>query len=160
MAAGDLVYGTRTALADVSRLNSDASAVATAFGEIDNSSTLALDYHIHIVVPINASATTGTYDFYLVTSQDGAEWTDNIDPATDADYADFVKDARLIRSAPTIYDNSPSGARTEVEFHFNISELCPFPPKYFGFVCVNKSGQAIPSSGADGDSMSIKIATS
>lgn len=160
MAAGDLVYGTRTALANVSRLDSDTNNLATAFGEIDNTTTLALDYEIHIVVPISASATTGTYDFYLVTSQDGVEWTDDIDPATDSDYADFVKDARLIKSAQTVYDDSPTGARTEVRFHFNISELCPFPPKFFGFVCVNKSGQTIPESGADGDSVSIKIAAS
>ena len=159
MAAGDLVYGTRTALANVSRLHSDTSNLATAFGEVDNTTTLALDYHIHIVVPISASATTGTYDLYLVESQDGTEWTDNIDPATDADYADFIKDAKLVRSASTVYDNSPTGARTEVEFHFNVLDLCSFPPPYFGFVNRNASGQTIPSSGADGDSMSIKIAT-
>lgn len=160
MAAGDLTYGTRTALANISRLHSDTSALATAFGEVDNSITLALDYSIHIVVPISASATTGTYDLYMVESQDGAEWTDNIDPATDSDYADFIKDAILIRSAPTVYDNSPTGARVEVEFHFNVGDYVRFPAKYFGFVLKNSSGQTIPSSGADGDSMSIKIAAS
>lgn len=159
MAAGDLSYGSRTALANISRLHSDTNLLATAFGEVDNTTTLALDYHIHIVVPISASATTGTYNLYLVESQDGAEWTDNIDPATDSDYADFIKDAKLIRAAETIYDNSPTGARTEVEFHFNITDVCPFPPPYFGFVLKNSSGQTIPGSGADGDSMSIKIAT-
>jgi hypothetical protein len=157
MAAGDLVYGTRTALADVSRLNSDANAVATAFGEINNTSTLALDYNIHLVVPISSSATTGTYDLYCVSSQDGGEWTDNIDPATDTDYASYIKDARLVRSAPTVY---AATVRAEVEFHFNITEIFPFPPPYFGFVLKNSSGQAIPSSGSDGDSVSIKIATS
>lgn len=162
MAAGDVVYGTRTALANTSRLHSDANNVATAFGEIDNTTTLALDYNIHIVIPINASATTGTYQLFLVTSQQGSEWTDDIDPATDTDYADFIKDARLIRAASTVYDNSPAGARTEVRFHFNVSEIFPGTaiPPYIGFVCVNKSGQSIPSSGADGDSVSIKIATS
>jgi hypothetical protein len=159
MAAGDVVYGSRTALADISRVHSDTANLATAFGEVDNSSVLALDYHIHIVIPISSSATTGAYDLYLVESQDGTEWTDDIDPATDAAYADFVKDAKLIRSAPTVYDNSPTGARTEVRFHFNVIDVCPFPPPYFGFVLVNKSGQTIPASGADGDSMSIKIAT-
>lgn len=160
MAAGDLVYGTRTALANVTRLNSDANNLATAFGEVDNSSTLALDYHVHLVVPISSAATTGTYNLYLVESQDGAEWTDDIDPATDVDYADFIKDAKLIRSAPTVYDNSPAGARTEARFHFNITDICPFPPKFFGFVMENASGQTIPASGSDGDSVSIKIATS
>ncbi len=70
-----------------------------------------------------------------------------------------MKDAQLIRAAPTVYDNSPTGARVEARFHFNITDICPFPPPYFGFVLVNGSGQTIPASGADGDSVSIKIAT-
>lgn len=160
MAAGDLTYGQRTQLADVTRLNSDANNYATAFGEIDNTTDKAYDREVHIVVPINASATSGSFDLYAVSSQDGAEWTDNIDPATDTDYADFVKDARLVKSAPTIYDNSPSGARTEVEFHFNILDIFSSHPKYVGFVLVNKSGYAVGSSGSDGDHLSIKIATS
>jgi hypothetical protein len=158
MAAGDLVYGTRTVLANISRLHSDTNNLATAFGEVDNSATLALDYDIHIVVPISSSATAGSYDLYMVESQDGAEWTDNIDPATDSDYADAMKDAILIKQAPTIYDNSPTGIRTEVEFHFRLGDYVSFPSKFFGFVLVNKSGQTIPASGADGDSQSIKIA--
>lgn len=156
MAAGDLVYGTRTALANVSRLHSDTNGLATAFGEVDNTTALALDYNIHIVVPISASATTGTYALYCVVSQDGAEWTDNIDPATDSNYAAYIKDARLVKAVETIY---AATARAEAEFHFNITEIFPFPPPYFGFVLLNSSGQTIPASGADGDSMSIKIAT-
>lgn len=159
MSAGDLVYGTRTALANTSRLHSDSNNVATAFGEVDNTSDKALDYLIHLVVGINSSATTGSYDLYMVESQDGTEWTDNIDPATDSDYADFIKDAIMIRSAPTVYDNSPTGARTEVEFHFRVSDYVAYPAPYFGFVLVNKSGYTAPASGADGDSQSIKIAT-
>lgn len=161
MSAGDPVFGTRTALANVSRLHSDTNGLATAFGEVDNATTPKGDYNVHIVIPISASATAGTYDLYLVQSQDGTEWTDNIDPATDSDYVDFIKDAILIRSAPTIYDNSPTGARTEVEFHFNVAQYTGWPaPPYFGFVNKNSSGQTIPASGADGDSMSITIAAS
>jgi len=158
MAAGDLAYGTRTALANVARLHADASGVATAFGEIDNTGEKAIDWLIRLCVPISSSATAGTYDLYMVESQDGAEWTDNIDPATDADYADFVKDAVFIRALPTIYDNSPAGARTEAEFHFRLGDYVSFPAPYVGFVLVNRSGQAIPASGADGDSMSLRIA--
>lgn len=160
MSAGDPVFGTRTALANVSRLHSDANAYTTAFGEVDNATTPKGDYIVHLVVPINSAATAGSYDLYMVESQDGTEWTDNIDPATDSDYTDFLKDARLVRSAPAIYDDSPTGARTEVEFHFRVSEVCGWPaPPYFGFVHVNKSGQSIPASGADGDTMSISIAS-
>lgn len=158
MAAGDVVYGTRTALANVSRLDSNASNVAEAFGEVDNSTTVALDYHIHLVVPISSSATTGTYDLYLVESQDGVEWTDNIDPATSGDIAGKISDAKLIASMSTVYNGTN---RTEAEIHFNISPLVGgIIPKFFGFVLSNKSGQTIPASGSDGDSVSLKIAAS
>lgn len=161
MAAGDPLFGTRTALANVARLHGDADAYATAFGEVDNNTAPKSDYMIHIKVPINTSATTGTYDLYIVESQDGAEWTDAIDPATDAAYADFLYDARFVKSARTVYDNSPSGARTSVEFHFRVSEYTGYPaPPYFGFVLKNSSGYAIPGSGADGDYQSISLATS
>ena len=158
MAAGDVVYGTRTALANVSRLDSNANNVAEAFGEVDNSTTVALDYHIHLVVPISSSATTGTYDLYLVESQDGIEWTDNIDPATAGDIAGQISDAKLIASMSTVYNGTN---RTEAEIHFNISPLVGgIIPPFFGFVLSNKSGQTIPASGSDGDSVSLKIAAS
>ena len=161
MAAGDVVYGTRTALANISRLDGDTANLTTAFGEIDNTTTKALDYLIYIEVPISSSATTGAYYFYLVVSQDGAAWTDHIDPAADIDYTDFLKDARQIRAVPTIYDNSPTGARTSVAFHFNVLEIMPgyAVPPFIGLVCVDKSGQTIPS-GSVGYYVPIKIATS
>ena len=161
MSAGDPIFGTRTVLANISRLHSDTNGLATAFGEIDNATTPKGDYNVHIKVPISASATAGTYDLYIVTSQDGTEWTDGIDPATDSDWSDFIKDARPVKSAPTIYDNSPTGARTNVEFHFNVAEFTGWPcPPYVGFVMKNASGQTIPGSGADGDSMAITVAAS
>jgi hypothetical protein len=161
MAAGDIVYGTRTVLANISRLHSDTNGIATAFGEVDNTSEKAPNYLIHLKVPIHASAVGGSYDLYMVESQDGTEWTDSIDPSgSDSDYVDFIKDAIPIRSASTIYDNSPTGARINVEFHFNVASHVPVPAPFFGFVLVNRSGQTIPSSGADGDSQSQKIAAS
>lgn len=162
MAAGDVVYGTRTVLANVSRLHSAANNVAVAFGEIDNTTLLALDYEVHLVIPINPSATAGTYQVFLVSSQEGTEWTDDIDPANATDYADSVKDARPVRAMSTVYDNSPAGARTEARIHFFVSEIFPGAaiPKYIGILVINKSGQSIPAAGADGDSVSIKIATS
>ena len=161
MAAGDLIYGTRTVLANLSRLQSLANGQARTFGEVDNSADLAMDYDIHFLVPINTVAVLGTYDFYLVESQDGAEWTDGIDPTADTgDVVEAIKDAILIRGAETIYDNTPTGIRTQVEFHYKMSDRKAFPSKFFGFVMVNNSGQSVPASGEDGDSQSIKIATS
>jgi hypothetical protein len=160
MAAGDLVYGSRTVLPNISRLSGDTNGLATAFGEVDNSSVLAPNYLIHLKVPISSSATSGSYDLFMVESQDGTEWTDGIDPSgTDSDFADFIKDAIPIRSAETIYDNSPTGARIAVEFHFHLQQFVPVAAPYFGFVLRNRSGQTIPS-GPDGDSQSQKFAAS
>lgn len=159
MAAGDINYGSKTALANVSRLDSDVANYATAFGEVDNSSEKAEDYYIRLYLPISSSATTGTYDIYMVESMEGTEWTDGIDPATDADYLNFIKDAIPIRGAATVYGNSPTGARTAVQFHFHIQDYVAYAAPYFGFVRVNRSGQTAPST-ADGDSQTVKRATS
>lgn len=161
MAAGDPVFGTRTALANVSRVNSEANGSAAAFGEINNATAPKGDYHIHIVVPLTSSNTTGTLSLFIVESQDGSEWTDNIDPATDSDWSDFIDDAVLVDVVSGIYDNSPAGARTEAEFHFKVSDVLGWPaPPYFGFVLLNGTNAALGSSGSDGDSMSISVAAS
>lgn len=147
-----ITYGTRTALSDISRLHSNTDGTAEAFGEIQNSSG---DHgvNLHFVIPINSSATGGTYDVYLVESQDGAEWTDNIDPATSGDVAAKISDAKFLASADTTYDASN---RTEAEFHVHV----PFTTtsQYIGLVVDNNSGQTIPASGADGDSVIYTIA--
>jgi hypothetical protein len=151
MAANDVTYGTRTALSNVDRLNSNVAGVAEAFGEIVGAGELGLN--VHITIPIHASATNGSYDLYLVESQDGVEWTDNIDPATSGDVAAKLNDATFIKSASTIYNATN---RTEARFHINLSMLTN--AKYVGFVLVNKSSQTIPAAGSDGDSVTIKIA--
>jgi len=150
MASGDITYGARTALANVTRLHSNTDGTAEAFGEILGAGELG--NNIHLVVPINSSATGGTYDLYLVESQDGAEWTDNIDPATSGDVAAKISDAVFLKSADTTYNATN---RTEVEFHIQVPMLAH--AKYIGFVLVNNSVQTIPASGADGDSQSYKV---
>jgi hypothetical protein len=150
MASGDITYGTRTVLADVSRLHSNVTAFAEAFGEIQGAGEIGIN--IHLVVPINSSATGGTYDLYLVESQNGAEWTDNIDPSSAGDVVLKIADATLIKSADTTYDGTH---RTEVEFHVQLPMLSL--GQYVGFVLDNNSGQTIPASGADGDSVTYKV---
>lgn len=158
MAAGDPVFGARTALANSSRLHSVPNNEARAFGEIDNASTPKGDYHIHLVIPISSSSTSGQYEIYGIESQDGAEWTDNIDPTSDTgNVAAKLADAVLFEVATTVYNAT---TRPEVELHFKASDVFGYPaPPYFGFVVVNKSGQTTPASGADGDSMSIGTAS-
>lgn len=148
-----ITYGTRTALANTSRLHSLASTAAVTFGEIDNSAGVHA-FNINLVIPISASATTGSYDVYLVESQDGTSWTDNIDPtATTGDVAGKIADATFLHSASTVYDATD---RTEAEIHIQIPAMSK--AAYFGLVVVNLSGQAIPASGASGYSVSYSFA--
>jgi hypothetical protein len=146
-------YGTRTALANISRLHSSTNTQAKTFGEIDNSSAGAHGHNIHLIIPINSSATGGTYDLYLVESQDGTEWTDGIDPTTETgDVAGKIKDATWLYSADATYNASN---RTQAEFHIHIPSISK--AAYLGFVVVNNSGQTIPASGADGDSVAYTV---
>lgn len=140
-------YGARTALANVDRLHSNTNGTAEAFGEIQNSGG-GHAINIHLAIPINSSATGGTYDLYLVESQDGIEWTDNIDPASAGDIAAKISDAVPLASIDTTYDASN---RTEARFHISLPSTSI--AQYVGFVVDNNSGQTIPASGADGDSV-------
>lgn len=153
-----ITYGTRTVLPNITRLHSLATANAKAFGEIDNSSVGALDYGIFLQVPVSASATAGLYKIYLLESQDGVEWTDDIDPTADSgDVAAKINDAKLLWSSPTVYNAT---TRTDANIHFNLSDAVggfAKLQKYNGLVLLNSSGQTTPSSGADGDSQSIIV---
>jgi len=148
-----ITFGTRAALANISRVASATTTQAHTFGEIDNSSGLHA-YNIHMILPIHASATAGSYDIYLVESQNGTEWTDDIDPTVDTgDVAGKISDARFMASASTVYDATD---RTFAEIHFTVPGMST--AQYFGFVVVNDSGQTAPASGEDGDSQSYTLA--
>jgi hypothetical protein len=152
MAANDITYGTRTALANVTRLHSIADGVGVAFGEITGGGEIG--NNIHLAIPINASATSGTYDVYLCESQDGAEWTDGIDPATAGDQSAKLSDLTFISSSSTIYNASN---RSEARINVQIAMLSS--AKSIGIFVVNNSGQTVPASGADGDSVAYTIAS-
>lgn len=150
-----ITYGTRTALANIDRFEGATDTQAYTFGEIDNSSGLHA-YNIHMKLKISASATAGSYDVYLVESQDGTEWTDDIDPTVDTgDVAGKRVDARWVHSASTVYDGTD---RTHAEIHFTVPGTAT--AQYFGFVVVNNSNQTAPATASDhdGDSQSYTIA--
>lgn len=148
-----ITFGTRTTLANTTRLHSLASTSATTFGEIDNTSGLHA-YNIHLVIPIAATSTSGSYDVYLVESQDGVDWTDNIDPTVDTgDVVGRITDATFLHSATAIYNATD---RTEAEVHLQIPAMNT--GAYFGLVVHNTSNAAIPASGATGHSVSYTFA--
>lgn len=151
MAAGDITYGTRTALSNATRLHSIPDGQGRTFGEIQGAGEIGID--IDLVIPINSSAVGGTYDIYVVESQDGAQWTDSIDPTADTgDVAGLVSDARFVASVDTTYNAS---TRPQAELNF----LIPMTVRaqYVGLVVVNNSGQTTPGSGASGNSVTKKV---
>jgi len=144
-------YGTRTVLSNLSNIDSATNTEARAFGEIDNSAG-AHGVNVHIKIPISASAITGSYDFYLVESQDGIEWTDGIDPSGSGDVAGKLQNATFLLSSEKLIYNASDYSHVELHYHL------PFisKAKYVGFVVVNNSGQTIPT-GSDGDSVSYTV---
>jgi len=154
MAVNDVTYSSQTVLANLSRLASLADGEARTFGEIVGAGELSNG--IHLTLPINASAVGGTYQLYLVESQDGAVWTDNIDPTGDTgDVAAKIEDAIPLMTISTIYNVT---TRPDAIVHLLVSMLTS--AKYIGLVLLNDSGFAMPASGADGDSVTYKIASS
>lgn len=142
-------YGTPTTLASTANLHSLADTNAKAFGEIQLSGDAE---SVRITIPINSGATGGTYDIYLVQSEDGSTWTDGIDPALSSEISAKISDAILLESVDTTYNGTN---RTDAVFHFNLAALSV--AEYIGFVCVNNSGQTTPSSGASGTSTTITL---
>ena len=150
MASGDITYGTRTQLANLTRLNSLADGEARTFGEIVGAGEIGIN--IHLLVPIT-SAAVGTFDIYVVESQEGTEWTDSIDPTVDTgDVFAQISDAKLIKSTDATFVTT---TREQVQLHVQLSMLNL--AEFVGLVIVNNSGQIIPSSGSDGDSVTYKV---
>lgn len=150
MAAGDITRGVRTALANVSRMDSCPVGEARTFGEVQLAGAVGLN--IHLDIPINASASAGSYNVYITESQEGTEWTDGIDPTVDTGNVKAkLKDCKFIGAMETVYAVTN---RERAEAHFAISGF-DFAD-YVGIVLDNGSGQIVPS-GSDGDSVTLKV---
>ena len=150
MSSGDITYGTRTLLANIDRLDSLAIGEARTFGEILGAGEIGIN--IRLFVPITSTA-VGTYDLYVVESQEGTEWTDGIDPtSTTTDVADLISDSKLIKSADATFVTTN---REQAQFHVQLSMLSL--AKSVGLVLVNNADQIIPASGSDGDFVTYKV---
>ena len=129
-----VTYTAPSNLANISRLDTLSDGQAKTFGEIQAGGELT--NMISLKIGIDSNAIDGTYDLYLVESQDGASWTDDIDPTNDTtDVLPKISDAQHIESSSTIYNASN---RSSVEFNVPVAMLVH--AEYIGFVLVNKSG--------------------
>ena len=131
----------------MSRIDNLGLGAAAAFGEIAGAGEIGNSIYMNI--PIQGSASGGTYDVYLVTSQDGVNWTDGIDPTdSTGDVAASVSDAIYLKST------AAEAGRTTAKLSFSVGMLNN--AEYIGFVLVNSSGQTVPA-GASGTSQAQKV---
>ncbi len=156
-----LIYGTRTAFVNNSATELDARSDGDliGFGKIDNSPTATdavPDYHIHLAIPVATAATQGgSWDVYLVESQDDTEWTDNISPTATSNQSAKLQNAKLIRS----YEAGATGsATTTIRDHFSVAGFVVNMPKTVGFLMHNNSGQTA-TNGFDADHQALTFAT-
>ena len=150
-------YQSEVALAEATRIEGNSDGVAEAFGEISNATAThpPLDIHVHFEIPVATSATDGgTYEIYMVSSNDGDEWTDGIDPGSSGDVASSLVEAKRV-AVLTAHGTAsgPSFAR----FDLNVASFYPNMPPYIGFIHDNNSGQTVPTSTATGSSNYVMI---
>ncbi len=151
MAIGDITYETPIALPNLTRLESLATGEAVAFGEIANADPDGpIKQNIQLFVEIT-SGSVASYDLYMVESQNGTLWTDNIDPNTAGNVFAKIFDAKLITSMSTIYNVTN---RASISINFTVDMFSS--AKFVGFVFVNLSSQTTPGSNAAGNSIAYK----
>jgi hypothetical protein len=149
MATQNIAYGTETAFATASNLNSLGSAAAKPLGVVDNSSTKAVDYKVYLEITLNSSgvSSTGLIEVYLIEGTEastGSDFTDGIDPAGTSDIASSIKNAKLL--AVLNANANSQVVRTVVDILGDLFGVMRDCPKYFTIVVYNKSGAALPSS--------------
>jgi hypothetical protein len=145
MATTNVSYGTNTAFANVSNLNSMANAAACALGAVDNSGALALDEWIDLKISLASSGVvaTGTLLVYLIESPDnsGSSYTDGISPGGAPDVSGSIKNALLVKVLA-------ANANSQIVRHrFRLGDVVSNMPKFWALVVTNSSGAALAASG-------------
>lgn len=151
MASRTIVFGTQTAFATVSNLNSLAAAAAKPLGKVDFSAVLALNAKVNLEIALASSgvSSAGTLSVYLIESMDDADYTDGIDLTGTSDIAASIKNARLLAVLVANANSQVVKACLDVVG-------AGFPPirvlpKYWGLVVLNNTGNTLAASGHDCD---------
>src|SRR5271166_471076 len=87
---------------------------------------------------------TGTVALYLVCSEDGATWSNGINPTSTSDQSPLIGSLPLFTPAIVVGAN----ATTYVFPEFSIYSLLGFMPTYWAVVVYNQSGAALDSTAA------------
>ncbi len=149
-------YGTRTAFTNNSATELDARSDGDLIGFGKITATGPIDYHIHLAIPLATAATQGgTYDLFLVESQDGSEWTDRTSPTATSNQSANLQNAKLIASYEA---GSTASASVTIRDHFSVAGWVTNMPNHVGFLMQNNSGQTA-TNGFDADYVPITFAT-
>lgn len=147
MASHKIAYGTRTAFSQEDNLTSLANSAAKPLGEVDNSSTLALDYTVYLKIQLAAASVsaTGSIEVYLLEKDDATadSWTDGIDGDSTSDSVSSLKNARLLEVLVANANNQV------VIWQGRIADYVSTPPKYWTLLIYNRTGAAF--TGTDGN---------
>jgi hypothetical protein len=149
MATRTLNYGTRTAFGTITNLNSLAISAAKVFSQIDNSSTLAIDYGFWLEIALNSAgvSATGTVEVYLIEAQlsGSGDTTDGLDISTPttSDIASSLKNAKLLE---VLAGNANSQI---VRFNGRLLDYIANVPKFWTLAIKNVTGATFAASGHD-----------
>lgn len=89
---------------NITNITSSGAKFARGLGAVDQSASLRYDNIITFKAKTNATATTGNkvLSLYLITSIDGTNWTDGIDPDATSDQSSKISQATLVGVATAI----------------------------------------------------------
>lgn len=151
------IYGAVTEITTASAMNGVADGAARVFGRFENSAGVnAIDVRYHIKTPIQGTTSTGTYSYYLVTSQDDTNWVDGINPTNTSAIQGRLNVAPLVAVAESSY---AAVNKAFVELEFNVSMFETTVPNYMGVVFKNDSGDATPTQASVGASAWVQAIT-
>ncbi|MGH9524206.1 MAG: hypothetical protein ACRD3E_16910 [Terriglobales bacterium] len=142
MTTQSISYGTRTAV--TCSLNSLANNSNRESNAVDNTSALAVDYEVAVVLALAASVTVGDVVTVWCAASDGTDYTGG-GSGSDSSYSALGEGQLQLIGIITCVTTS---AKT---YKFILPSLAAFfggavPPK-FSFIVENASGQALASSG-------------
>ena len=145
---------TKTAMTDntATELDSMVASGMHGFGKI--AATGAVDYIMHLAIPVATAATDGTtWDLYMAKSMDDTEWSIESPTATGNVTAPVLA-GDLIAQLPA--GGTASGSATD-HYYFNLKTWATLEamPPYFGFFLRNSSTQ-LATVGFDADYVSVR----
>jgi hypothetical protein len=146
-------YGAKTAMSanTATELDSMGASEVHGFGKV--AATGAVDYILHLAIPVATAATDGTtWDLYMAKSMDDTEWSIDSPTATGNVTSPLLAGDIVAQLAA---GGTASGSATD-HYYFNLRTWATMEamPPYFGFFLRNSSTQ-LATIGFDADYMPV-----